>query len=74
MLYKLIAENGRWKYLNEMIFSNVVWVSSIEDAKKYTLIDDEGKDMPLTKPISEYLVPDKYYEKSVEELNLNPSE
>lgn len=74
MLYKLIAENGRWKYLNEMIFSNVVWVSSIEDAKKYTLIDDEGKDIPLTKPISEYLVPDKYYEKSVEELNLNPSE
>ena len=60
MMYKLIAPCGRWKYLNELIFSNVVWVSSLEDARNYTLIDDNGKDIPLEKPIGEYLVPDEY--------------
>ena len=45
-MYKLVSDVGRWSFLNgEMIFSNVVWIDSIDEAKKYTLIDENGENM-----------------------------
>ena len=48
-MYKLVSEVGtRWSYLGgEQIYSNVVWISNLEDANKYTLIDGNGKEIDI---------------------------
>jgi len=62
-MYKLVADYGRWAVKDRSIdryiyiFSNVVWVGSASEARKYTLIrEDSYEEIPLEKPIEEYLV------------------
>ena len=43
---KLVSEVGRWAYKdNSMVFSNVVWLCSIDDKNLYHLIDENGDDI-----------------------------
>ena len=57
---KLVSEKGHWATKgNEMIFSNIVWLCEEKDAFLYHLIDDNGKDIRLDKPISDYIVEDE---------------
>ena len=54
-MWKLKSEVGKWSFLNgEMIFSNVVWLSDKEEAKKYMLIDEKGNKMDIN--VNDYLV------------------
>lgn len=59
-MYKLVSDVGRWSYLNgEMVFSNVVWIGDKDEAKKYTLIDENGEkiDVDINKCISMQMTP-----------------
>lgn len=56
-MYKLVSDvkGSRWSFLNGYyIFSNVVWLSSLEEANKYTLIDENGKEIDVD--ISDFIV------------------
>lgn len=47
-MLKLVSEVGKWATKdNSMIFCNVVWLSSKEDAYKYHLIDDEKNEIKV---------------------------
>ena len=52
---KLVTDKGRWATKNnEMIFSNVVWLTEKKDAYLYHLIDDNNNNIILEKPIIDY--------------------
>ena len=54
---KLVTDKGRWATKNnEMIFSNVVWLTEKKDAYLYHLIDDNNNDIILEKPIIDYII------------------
>ena len=56
-MYKLVSDikGSRWSFLNGYyIFSNVVWLSSLEEASKYTLIDENGKKIDVD--INDFIV------------------
>lgn len=56
-MLKLISEVGRWAVKdNSMIFSNVVWVGSVEEAYKYHLIDDDKNEIKIN--IKDYITND----------------
>ena len=43
-MLKLVSEVGRWSFMDGyQIYGNVVWLSSIDDIRKYTLIDENGE-------------------------------
>lgn len=45
-MLKLVSDKGRWAIKNnEMIFSNVVWLTDISEMKRYHLIDDDNKEI-----------------------------
>lgn len=47
-MLKLVSEVGKWATKdNSMIFCNVVWLSSKEDAYKYHLIDDDKNEIKV---------------------------
>ena len=49
---KLVIDKGHWATKNnEMIFSNVVWLTEKKDAYLYHLIDDNNNNIILEKPI-----------------------
>lgn len=61
-MYKLVSDKGRWGVKDRKtdkfiyVFSNVVYISTPSDAKKYTLVDEDSyKEIPLEKPIEEYV-------------------
>lgn len=54
---KLVTDKGRWVTKNnEMIFSNVVWLTEKKDAYLYHLIDDNNNNIILEKPIIDYII------------------
>ena len=56
-MHKLVSDikGSRWSFLNGYyIFSNVVWLSSLEEANKYTLIDENGKEIDVD--INDFIV------------------
>ena len=54
---KLVTDKGRWATKNnEMIFSNVVWLTEKKDAYLYHLIDDNNDNIILEKPIIDYII------------------
>ena len=54
---KLVTDKGRWETKNnEMIFSNVVWLTEKKDAYLYHLIDDNNNNIILEKPIIDYII------------------
>ena len=54
---KLVKDKGRWATKNnEMIFSNVVWLTEKKDAYLYHLIDDNNNNIILEKPIIDYII------------------
>lgn len=54
---KLVTDKGHWATKNnEMIFSNVVWLTEKKDAYLYHLIDDNNNDIILEKPIIDYII------------------
>lgn len=54
---KLVTDKGRWATKNnEMIFSNVVWLTEKKDAYLYHLIDDNNNDIILEQPIIDYII------------------
>ena len=56
-MYKLVSDikGSRWSFLNGYyIFSNVVWLSSLEEVNKYTLIDENGKEIDID--INDFIV------------------
>ena len=54
-MLKLVSEKGRWAtHGNTMIFSNVVYLCSLEDMNLYHLIDENGNDMHVKQ--ADYLV------------------
>lgn len=54
---KLVTDKGRWATKNnEMIFSNVVWLTEKKDAYLYHLIDDNNNNIILEKPIIDYII------------------
>ena len=62
-MYKLVSDRGRWAVKDHQtdkfiyIFSNVVWVGSAKEARKYTLIEDDSyEEIKLENPIDDYLV------------------
>ena len=55
-MLKLVSDKGRWAINNnEMIFSNVVWLTDISEMKRYHLIDDYNKEIKEF-PNKHYLV------------------
>ena len=45
-MLKLVSDKGRWAIKNnEMIFSNVVWLTDISEMKRYHLIDENNKEI-----------------------------
>lgn len=59
-MYKLIADVGRWATKsNDMIFGNVVYLSERKEANKYHLIDEDGQEITLDKPITDYITTDQ---------------
>lgn len=55
-MLKLVSDKGRWAINNnEMIFSNVVWLTDISEMKRYHLIDDDNKEIKEF-PNKHYLV------------------
>ncbi len=53
---KLVADKGHWATKdNEMIFSNVVWLTERKDAFLYHLIDDDYNTIKLDKSITDYI-------------------
>lgn len=54
---KLVTDKGHWATKNnEMIFSNVVWLTEKKDAYLYHLIDDNNNNIILEKPIIDYII------------------
>ena len=54
---KLVIDKGHWATKNnEMIFSNVVWLTEKKDAYLYHLIDDNNNNIILEKPIIDYII------------------
>ena len=54
---KLVTDKGRWATKNnEMIFSNVVWLTEKKDAYLYHLIDDNKNEIILDNPIIDYII------------------
>ncbi len=54
---KLVTDKGRWATKNnEMIFSNVVWLTEKKDAYLYHLIDDNNNNIIIEKPIIDYII------------------
>lgn len=56
-MYKLVSDikGSRWSFLNGYyIFSNVVWLSNLEEVNKYTLIDENGKEIDVD--INDFIV------------------
>ena len=54
---KLFTDKGQWATKNnEMIFSNVVWLTEKKDAYLYHLIDDNNNNIILEKPIIDYII------------------
>ena len=54
---KLFTDKGHWATKNnEMIFSNVVWLTEKKDAYLYHLIDDNNNNIILEKPIIDYII------------------
>lgn len=57
---KLVIDKGRWATKdNEMIFGNVVWLTSEKDVALYHLIDDNHNTIELEKPITDYIIYEK---------------
>lgn len=55
-MYKLVTDIGRWATNdNGMIFGKTVYLSEEKDAYRYHLIDDDGQEIKLSEPISNYL-------------------
>lgn len=55
-MYKLVTDFGRWATNdNGMIFGKTVYLSEEKDAYRYHLIDDDGQEIKLSKPISNFL-------------------
>ncbi len=48
-MLKLVSEEGtKWSYLNGYyIFGNVVWLSNEDEARKYTLLDEDGNKIDI---------------------------
>ena len=49
-MYKLVSniKGSRWSFCGGYyIFGNVVWLSNLEDVSKYSLIDEDGKDIEI---------------------------
>jgi hypothetical protein len=58
---KLVIDNGHWATKNnDMIFGNVVWLMNEKDAFTYHLIDDNHEEIKLDKPITDYIVLERY--------------
>lgn len=56
---KLFTDKGHWATKNnEMIFSNVVWLTEKKDAYLYHLIDNNKDEIILKKPITDYIIDD----------------
>lgn len=56
-MYKLVSDikGSRWSFLNGYyIFRNVVWLSNLEEVNKYTLIDENGKEIDVD--INDFIV------------------
>ena len=61
-MYKLVSniDGSRWSYLNGYnIFGNVVWLSNLEDIRKYTFIYADGNKIGIKN--EDFLVEDEYY-------------
>jgi hypothetical protein len=55
-MYKLVSEieGSKWSYCDGyQIYSNIVWVGDKDDAKKYKLIDSNGKEIKIN--LEDYL-------------------
>jgi hypothetical protein len=58
---KLVIDKGHWATKNnDMIFGNVVWLMNEKDAFTYHLIDDNHEEIKLDKPITDYIVLERY--------------
>lgn len=55
-MYKLVTDIGRWATNdNGMIFGKTVYLSEEKEAYRYHLINDEGQEIKLSGPISDFL-------------------
>lgn len=58
-MINLVSENGRWALRDgSMVFSNVVMLCERNEALRYHLIGDDGKELPLEGTVFDYIVDD----------------